>query len=836
MSAISVPELGHFALALAVAFAFAQAILPLWGAHRRDARLIAAAPAIALGTFLCLAVAFFSLMYSSVTDDFSVFNIAQNSHSLKPLLYKITGVWGDHEGSILLWCLVLSLCGAAVALFGGSLPAGLRARVLGVMGLSSCGFMLFCLLESNPFLRLWPPPIDGRDMNPLLQDPGLAFHPPILYLGYVGMSVPFAFAVAALIEGRIDAAWGRWVRPWTLAAWCCLTGGIALGSWWSYYELGWGGFWFWDPVENASLLPWLTGTALLHSAIVVEKREALKVWTTLLAIGTFSLSLSGTFLVRSGILNSVHSFAQDPGRGVFILGLLGLVIGGSLLLFAIRAPALAASGIFAPISREGGLVLNNILLCSIAAVVMTGTTFPLFSDLLLGQKFSVGAPFFNATVLPLAVPVFAAMSIGPTLAWKRASLAPALARLWWAALAAAAIAFALSFRTAIVPALALGAAAWLILGAIADVFGRIQLFRIPLRASLSRLAGLPRGAFGTTIAHAGLGVTIAGIAGMTLATSRVVLLKPGQSTDVAGYTWTLQSLSDAPGPNYVARVATVDVSRHGHHVVTLEPARRSFPVQQVTTAEARISTNGFRDLYAVLGDERDGSAVMRLHVNILAPWILVRRADHGGRRPAVAVRQAAARRRPVAPRGTGGAAGGGRMTRRGLLLLAPLGVAAGAGAAFLSMLLRMERGTFDPRGVPSPILGHRVPPFRLPGLTDADLVTGRPVLVNFFASWCIPCIEEAPVLLGLKQSGVPLVGIAYKDKPAATQAFLARRGDPYERVAADAPGLVAIDWGVSGVPETFLVDAGGVVRWHYAMPLTPEIVAQDITPMLRHYA
>ena len=621
MNAVSVPELGHFALALAVAFAFAQAVLPLWGAHRRDARLIAAAPGIALATFFCLGVAFLSLMYSSVTDDFSVSNIAENSHSLKPLIYKISGVWGDHEGSILLWCLVLSLCGAAVAVFGASLPAALRARVLGVMGLSSCGFMLFCLLASNPFLRIWPPPADGRDMNPLLQDPGLASHPPLLYLGYVGFCVPFAFAVAALIEGRVDAAWGRWVRPWTLAAWCCLTGGIALGSWWSYYELGWGGFWFWDPVENASLLPWLTGTALLHSAIVVEKREALKVWTTLLAIGTFSLSLSGTFLVRSGILNSVHSFAQDPARGIFILALLGLVIGGSLLLFAWRAPLLSATGIFAPISREGGLVLNNILLCSMAAVVLTGTLFPLLSDMLLGQKFSVGAPFFNATVLPLAVPVFAAMSIGPTLAWKRASLAPAVSRLWWAALAALAIGLAMAFRAHLATAAAFAAAAWLILGAAADLGARVQLFRVPPAQSLARLRHLPRSAIGAAVAHAGLGLTIAGIAGVALSTSRVVLLHPGDSTRIAGYTWTLDGLADAPGPNYEARVATVEVSRDGRRLATLLPARRSFPVQQMTTSEARISTNLLRDLYAVLGDERDGGAVLRLHVNVLAPWI-----------------------------------------------------------------------------------------------------------------------------------------------------------------------------------------------------------------------
>jgi len=428
-----IPELGHFALAMACAIALAQAVVPIWGAHRADARLMGLAPALALAQLLALGSAAAALVISSVNDDFTVLNIAENSHTLKPLLYKITGTWGNHEGSILLWGLILGLCGGAVATFGRGLPSALRARVIGVLGGTSAGFLLFCLLASDPFNRLWPPPLDGRDMNPLLQDPGLAFHPPILYAGYVGFAVPFAFAVAALLEGRIDAAWGRWVRPWTLASWCLLTSGIALGSWWAYYELGWGGFWFWDPVENASLLPWLTGTALLHSAIVVEKREALKIWTVLLAIGTFSLSLSGTFLVRSGILNSVHAFANDPARGVFILGLLAIVIGGSLLLFAFRAPALAPGGLFSPISREGALVFNNIMLCSIAAVVITGTLYPLIADFIFDHKISVGAPFFNATVLPLAIPVFVVMTVAPAMAWKRAQLWPAIRRLWWAA-------------------------------------------------------------------------------------------------------------------------------------------------------------------------------------------------------------------------------------------------------------------------------------------------------------------------------------------------------------------------------------------------------------------
>lgn len=618
-----IPELGHFALALAVALGLAQAILPLWGAYRRDARLMEAAPALAIGQFVAMAISFAALAWSAVVSDFSVLNVAENSNSLEPLIYKITGSWGNHEGSILFWCLILSVCGAAVAGFGGNLPSSLRARVIGVLGAAGVGFQLFALLESDPFVRLWPAPMDGRDMNPLLQDPGLAMHPPILYTGYVGFAVPFAFAVAALLEGRIDAAWGRWVRPWTLAAWCFLTGGIALGSWWAYYELGWGGFWFWDPVENASLLPWLTGTALLHSALVVEKREALKVWTVLLAIGTFSLSLSGTFLVRSGILNSVHAFANDPARGVFILALLGLVIGGSLLLFALRAPALAATGIFAPVSREGALVLNNILLCSIAAVVLTGTTYPLFADLLLGEKLSVGAPFFNATVFPLAIPLFAAMSFGPMLAWKRASLGAALMKLWWAALAAALVGLIAAgvLRAALLPTLAFAASAWLILGALADIVARIGLFRMPLPASLRRLSGLSRSSFGTTLAHAGLGVTIAGIAAMSLAQSAIVLVHPGEVAHVGGYDWQLVDLHDRAGPNYAARVATIRISRDGHLVTVLAPERRSFPVQQINTTEAKISTNLLRDLYAVLGEERDGGAVLRLHVNPLAPWI-----------------------------------------------------------------------------------------------------------------------------------------------------------------------------------------------------------------------
>jgi len=616
-----IPELGHFALALGCALAFAQAIIGLWGGHRRDMRLMAAAPALAIGQLLALAGAGAALALSAAHDDFSVVNIAENSALAKPLIYKIAGTWGNHEGSILLWGLILAICGGLVAGFGRNLPTALRSRVLGVLGGTSAGFLLFCLLTSNPFLRAFPAPPDGHGMNPLLQDPGLAFHPPILYMGYVGFAVPFAFAVAALLEGRIDAAWGRWVRPWALVSWCFLTCGIAMGSWWAYYELGWGGYWFWDPVENASLMPWLTGTALVHSAIVVEKRESLKIWTVLLAIGTFSLSLSGTFLVRSGILNSVHAFAQDPARGVFILGLLGLVIGGSLLLFALRAPLLKSGGIFAPVSREGALVLNNILLCSICSVVIVGTMYPPFADLLLGQKISVGAPFFNATVLPLAIPLFLAMAVGPLLPWKRGRLMPLVVHAWWAALAATIVAGICAIGMKILPALAFGAAAWIILGSFAEVVERTLLFRAPMANSVRRARGLPVAVLGAAIAHAGMGVTVAGIAGMSLSSNKIVEAKAGDQFKVGGYEWTLLSIDSAKGPNYAARIASIEVTRNGRPIAIMRPERRDFESQKQTTSDVAIRTNFVRDLYAVLGDERDGSAVLRLHVNPLAPWI-----------------------------------------------------------------------------------------------------------------------------------------------------------------------------------------------------------------------
>jgi len=620
-----IPELGHFALALALVLAAAQTFLPLLGAELRDARLMASASPLAFGQFVAIAVSFGCLMWSYAVNDTTVLNVVQNSHSLKPMLFKLTGTWGNHEGSLLLWVLILALCGLAVAGFGRGLPSTLKARVLGVLGLVSLGFLAFILKTSSPFERMWPPPAEGQGLNPLLQDIGLALHPPLLYLGYVGYAVTFAFAIAALIEGRVDAAWGRWVRPWSLAAWSFLTGGIALGSWWAYYELGWGGYWFWDPVENASLLPWMIGTALLHSAVVVEKREALKTWTVLLAIIAFGMSLLGTFLVRSGVLNSVHSFANDPERGLFILALLVFYVGGALLLFAWRAQAMAPTGVFAPVSREGAIVLNNLLICSITAVVFVGTLWPMFADALFGMKVSVGPPFFNSAAFPLVVPLLLAMAAGPLMPWKRARLWPVVQRLWWCAVIGLVGFFAALLLSGhhVLPAVGFGFAIWVIGAAFADLADRTALFRTSLSNAWSRARGLSRAAWGAAIAHAGIGIVAAGIAGMGLAQEKLVAMAPGDSTELAGFTFRLDGVRDTPGPNFTARRATISVLRDGRVVHVMEPSRRWFPVGRQNTTEVAIRTNLIYDLYAVIGEEEaaTGRAVIRLHFNLLAPWL-----------------------------------------------------------------------------------------------------------------------------------------------------------------------------------------------------------------------
>jgi len=617
-----IPTLGHFALALGFAIAVAQAAIGLFGPNLRDAAVLRAAPALAIGQFVALVASFAALIWAGVVSDFTVRNVADFSSSTTPLFYRITGTWGNHDGSMLLWCLILSLCGAVVAGFGRTIPTSLRSRVLGVLGLVSGGFLLFTLTVSNPFARIWPPPMHGAGVNPILQDPGLAVHPPILYTGYVGFSIAFAFAVAALIEGRVDAAWGRWVRPWTIVSWCFLTAGITFGSLWSYYTLGWGGFWFWDPVENVALLPWLTGTALIHSAIVVEKREALKTWSVLLAIATFSLSLAGTFLVRSGLLNSVHSFAVSPNQGLFILALLGLTIGGSLLLFAIRAPTLATTGIFAPVSREGALILNNIFLCVIAVVVFTGTMYPPFVNLLFGIQISVGAPFFNQAALPLTAPLILAMAVGPLLPWKRGAIGPALVKLWYGAVVGFVILSIFLLRGHAIAALGLAGGAWVVCGALVDLAERIRLFRIPVSQSVNRLFNIPRAALGAAFGHLGFGIAVLGIAGMTLQIHTITVLHPGQGVDLGGYRWTLERVYDAPGPDYAARVAVVDVTRHGKQVMTMRPERRFFTAEHVTTEHAAISTNGIWDMFATFADEdKSGGAEFRFNIHPLAPEI-----------------------------------------------------------------------------------------------------------------------------------------------------------------------------------------------------------------------
>ena len=533
-------EIGHFALVLAFALAMVQAFVPLYGTRAGDARMMAAAGPVAIGGFALTALSFAALAIAYAQSDFSVASVWENSHSLQPLLYKLTGTWGNHEGSMLLWVLILTFFGALVAVFGSNLPERLKANVLAVQGSIGAAFYLFILTTSNPFARISPAPMEGRDLNPVLQDLGLAVHPPLLYLGYVGFSVCFSFSVAALIDGRIDAAWARWVRPWTLVAWIFLTGGIAMGSYWAYYELGWGGFWFWDPVENASFMPWLAGTALLHSAIVMEKRSALKIWTLLLAILTFSLSLLGTFLVRSGVLTSVHAFASDPRRGVFILCILVLFIGGSLSLFALRASSLTSGGLFRPISREGALVLNNLFLTTAAATVLVGTLYPLVVEALSADKISVGAPFFNLTFTPLIVPLLLLVPFGPLLAWKRGDALAAAQRLM-AAFAAALLAVLVTYLfidgASVLAALGAGLAFWLICGALTDLAIKSGFGSVPFATTMRRFAGLPRSVFGTAIAHLGLGLTLLGIVGtLNFGVEKILVMRPGETVDVAGYT------------------------------------------------------------------------------------------------------------------------------------------------------------------------------------------------------------------------------------------------------------------------------------------------------------
>jgi len=624
-----IAELGHYALMLALGLALIQGSMPILGARSNDPVLMSIAAPAALAQFAFVATAFAALAICYVTSDFSVLNVYENSNSTMPLIYRLTSVWGNHEGSMMLWVFILAFFGALVAAFGGNLPAVLKANALGVQAWIAAAFHLFILTTSNPFLRLVEAPFEGRDLNPILQDPGLAFHPPLLYLGYVGFSIAFSFAIAALLEGRIDAAWARWVRPWVLGAWMCLTLGIAGGSYWAYYELGWGGFWFWDPVENASLMPWLAGTALLHSAVVMEKRGALKVWTILLAILAFSLSLIGTFLVRSGVLTSVHVFAVDPRRGIFILAILMVFIGGALLLYAVRAPLLKQGGLFAPISREGALVLNNLFLTTACATVFVGTLYPLALEALTGEKISVGPPFFNMTFGPLLVPLLLIMPFGPLLGWKRGDLAGAAQRLFAAAalgIVAVAAALALQHGGPVLAPFGIGLAVFVMAGALVDIAERTMFLRVPFAAALRRAAGLPRSAWGTALAHFGIGVTVFGIVAVTAWSSeRVAALKPGDTLDVAHYRLTFDGLFNRAGPNYRDLVGHFTVRRaSGDLLGAMEPSRRTFPARNMATTEAALMTRRVSQLYLSIGDPNpDGAIPVRLYFKpqVLMIWL-----------------------------------------------------------------------------------------------------------------------------------------------------------------------------------------------------------------------
>jgi len=617
-----IPELGHFALVLALCLALVQGTVPMFGAAWGIPGWMALARPAAWAQSLFILMAFVCLVTAFIQNDFSVSYVAQNSNSALPVMYRISAVWGAHEGSLLLWATILAVWMSAVALFSRSLPDETIARVLGVMGLVSVGFLLFMLLTSNPFERLMPAAMDGRDLNPLLQDPGLVVHPPMLYTGYVGFSVAFAFAIAALLGGRLDSAWARWSRPWTIVAWSFLTVGIALGSWWSYYELGWGGWWFWDPVENASFMPWLVGTALIHSLAVTEKRGAFRSWTVLLAVFAFSLSLLGTFLVRSGVLTSVHAFANDPKRGVFILAFLGAVVGSSLVLYAWRAPKVVGSGNFQLYSRESLLLVNNVLLVVAMASILTGTIYPLALDALNLGKISAGPPYFNIVFVPIMVPLVLLIGIGPATRWKQDSPWQVLRRLRFAVLVSILAGFAYpllmgSYSLAVGAAMAI--ALWIWLTTLMDMRAKAA-HKTSLWAGLR---ALPRSYYGMVLAHTGVGIFIVGVTLVTAyGVEEDVRMAVGDSHEVGGYSFRFDGVKEGEGPNYTASTGTLHVSKNGKEVTVLRPEKRVYWVQRMPMTEAAIHPGLLRDLYAALGERLpDGAWSVRIYYKPFVRWI-----------------------------------------------------------------------------------------------------------------------------------------------------------------------------------------------------------------------
>jgi cytochrome c-type biogenesis protein CcmF len=620
-----VPEIGQFALILALLLALTQATIPLIGAARANQSWIAVAAPAGQAQFIFVAIAFCCLGYSFITNDFSVLNVATNSNSQLPLHYRLAATWGSHEGSLLLWALMLGLWTVAVSLFSRHLPDEIVARVLGVMGVISFGFLLFMLTTSNPFTRLIPAAPDGRDLNPLLQDPAMVAHPPMLYMGYVGFSVAFAFAISALISGRLDATWARWSRPWTTVAWMFLTVGIALGSWWAYYELGWGGWWFWDPVENASFMPWLVGTALIHSLAVTEKRGGFKSWTVLLAIAAFSLSLLGTFLVRSGVLTSVHAFATDPKRGIFILAFLVIVIGGSLVLYAWRAKQVGLGGKFDVVSRESLLLSNNVLLVVAAGSVLLGTLYPLIIDALGMGKLSVGPPYFNSVFVPLMVPAMFLMGVGPVARWKKASLPELAVRLRWAFLASVATALILPFvlgQWKPLVALGLMLAIWIITTSVLNIWVRVKATSGQLSV-FQKLKSQTRSYYGMHLAHVGVAVFILGVTIVTgYQSEQDVRMDIGDTVSAGGYTFRFNGILNATGPNYRAARAQIEVSKDGKVVNTMFPEKRTYVSSENVMTETAIDTGLFRDLYVSLGEPVSGGAwSVRVYYKPFVSWI-----------------------------------------------------------------------------------------------------------------------------------------------------------------------------------------------------------------------
>ena len=619
-----IPELGNFSVMLALCLALAQGILPIAGSFSGNRRWMAVARPAAAGQFLLMTVAFGCLLYSFVSNDFSLTYVASNSNSKLPVYYRIAGTWGGHEGSLLLWAEMLAMWTFAVALFSKQLTDETVARVLGVMGLISVGFLCFLLFTSNPFERLLPGAPDGRDLNPLLQDFGMIIHPPLLYMGYVGFSVAFAFAIAALMGGQLDAAWARWSRPWTSVAWMFLTLGIFMGSFWAYYELGWGGWWFWDAVENASFMPWLVGTALIHSLAVTEKRGSFKNWTVLLAIIAFSLSLLGTFLVRSGVLTSVHAFATDPRRGLFILIFLAIVIGGSLLLYAWRAPKVGLGGRFSLVSRESMLLVNNVLLLVAAGTVLLGTLYPLFLDALGLGKISVGPPYFEAVFVPLIIPVLLLLAVGPFVRWKEASLTELAKRLRWVALATLAIAAGAAFAasTSALATAGLVFAVWIVLATASHLLQRLR--HAPAGTPVfRRISGLPRSYWAMILAHLGVGVFVVGVTLVKgLETAKDVSMQVGDTASAGGYTFKFTDLQEVKGPNYIAAKATFEVTKGDSRIATMAPEKRMYTVQQMPMTEAAIDRGLTRDLYVSLGEAaNDGAWVVRVQHKPFVSWI-----------------------------------------------------------------------------------------------------------------------------------------------------------------------------------------------------------------------